>query len=79
MEEEEHSMCSSTHKRNMEGNDDVSQVTISQLQWDPYLKGLQMLKVLGLPLKITVDENNITFVDHLGFVKFGILTSKLLI
>ena len=68
-------MSSCTRKRYMERNDNISQVTVSQLQWEPYIKGLQILKVLGLPLKIKVDENKITFVDHLGFVKFGILTS----
>ena len=70
-------MCIRTRKRNVERNDNVFQFTVSQLQWEPYLKGLQMLKVLGLPLKITVDdEKKIIFVDHLGFLKFGILTSK---
>ena len=70
-------MSSNTPKRYMERNDNVSQVNVSQLQWEPYLKGLRMLKVLGLPLKITVDENKIIFVDHFGFVKFGILISML--
>ena len=65
--------------RNMVTNNEVMPYyTTSHHIWDPYVKGLRIFKVLGLPLKITVTEGNkIVFDDHLRILKFGAIMGKI--
>ncbi len=41
----------------------------------PYLKGLTILKVLGLPLKYEDDQNGRIVVSENKFMKLGLLTA----
>ena len=44
---------------------------------EPYLKGLRLLKLLGLPLKTRyAEDGSIEFEDHLRLVKGGSATGN---
>ena len=43
----------------------------------PYIEGLRILKILGLPLKICEqDDGSIVFKDNLRWVKCGVIICK---
>ena len=53
-------------------------LTKSQISiMEPYLKGLRLLKLLGLPLKTRyAEDGSIEFEDHLRLVKGGSATGN---
>ena len=47
---------------------------------EPYLEGMRLVKLLGLPLKTRLAEDgSIKFEDHLRLVKGGFATGELII
>ena len=59
-------------------NNEVSPFKASHPLWEPYIKGLGIFKVLGLPFRIIVNEGNkIVFEDHLRLLKYGCIIGKI--
>ena len=47
---------------------------------EPYLEGMRLVKLLGLPLKTRLAEDgSIKFEDHLRLVKGGFATGEVII
>ena len=47
---------------------------------EPYLEGMRLVKLLGLPLKTRLTEDgSIKFEDHLRLVKGGFATGEVII